>query len=99
MPNEDDDAPPAIPEWEPSDLAKRMGAGHAAEHFPGLGLDALARAIQTAIDTGEVAEFFDRRLYWDRVNQIAVIVSPRDHDGGTAFPSDETYFEKWGNQP
>jgi len=95
---EDEDAPPAVPEWEPSELAQRIAAGHAGSvHFADLSSDELARTIQLTMDAGRMKRHRDRTLYWDPDKALAVLVNPSDPDGGTAFPSDQRYFSRWGD--
>ena len=99
MADDEDDAPPAVPEWEPSELAKRIASGHAhLDHFPDLDSAGLARLIQDALDRGERKEFEGRTIYWDEAAAIVVIINPRAEDGGTAMPSDRRYFERWGER-
>ena len=94
---DEDDAPPAIPLREPSELAQRIASGHAHdEHFPDLDVDELAMMVQETIDLGESRPRGWRRMYWSSDLGMIVIVNPRDPDGGTAFPSDESYFRVWG---
>jgi hypothetical protein len=94
----EDDAPPAVPEWEPGELAKRIASGHAGSvHFPDVSADGLARTIQGVMDKGRVKQHGERLLYWDQVSGLAVLVNPADPDGGTAFVTDERYVLDWGD--
>lgn len=52
--------------------------------------------IQRAMHEGRTKHYRHRALYWDKELGIAVLVNPRDEDGGTAFPSSEDYFAEWG---
>jgi len=93
------DAPPAVPNWEPSELARQIANGHArSEHFGEPETVDLARLIQNAIDRGERKTSHGRTMYWDELEGIIVIVNPVDPDGGTAFRSDREYFEDWGRR-
>ena len=94
---DDEDAPPAVPAWEPSELAKRIAAGHAGlMHFEDVSVDDLARLVQDVFDFGQMKQYGRRRLYWDR-HWMAVIVSPADRDGGTVFQTDREYVANWGD--
>ena len=93
---DDDEAPPAVRQWEPSDLAKRIASGHAGSvHFAHVSQPELAAMIQLVIDTGRAKRHRDRSLYWHPDSGLAVLLNPRDPDGGTAFPSDAEYFGRW----
>jgi hypothetical protein len=95
----DDDAPPAIPHRAPSEIAKRIAAGHAQrEHFPELDVGELAQLIQNALDRGLRKEYGGRVMYWDEEESLIVIVSPLDADGGSAFRSIRSYFDRWGER-
>jgi hypothetical protein len=94
---DDEDAPPAIADRAPSDVAKRIAYGHArSEHFADREPDDLAQLIQDIIDRGESVSYGARTMYWDDQEQVVVIVNPRDPDGGTAFPSYREFFDDWG---
>ena len=96
--DEAEDAPPAIPDWEPSEIAKQIANGHAARvHFANSEVEEVALLVHRVIRDGMSKTFGVRTLYWDPESAVAVIVNPRDQDGGTAFPSNAEYFEDWGN--
>ena len=95
---DEDDAPPAVPQWQPSELARRIAAGHAGSaHFIDISGDELAAMIQATIDMGHAKRQGNRRLYWHPDTGLAVLVNPRDPDGGTALPTDREYFAEWGD--
>jgi hypothetical protein len=96
--DEAEDAPPAVPAWEPGELAWRIARGHARWHFHDMQIEDLAREVQRVMDTGESKRYRQRELFWDTVSGIAVLVNPFDGDGGTAFPSDQRYFDQWGSR-
>ncbi len=82
MTNDDDqdpqDAPPAVPEWEPGETAVRIASGHAGlVHFWSLTTEELARTVQIVLDTGRVKRRGGRALYWDPESDVAVIVTLR----------------------
>ncbi|MDP9238616.1 MAG: hypothetical protein M3P30_14680 [Chloroflexota bacterium] len=97
MPQDEDDAPPAIPEWDASGLARQIAAGHGdTEHFEQMPARELAAMIQHVMDEGRRKHYRRRSLYWDAELAIAVLVNPRDEDGGSVFHSSEAYFAEWG---